>query len=68
MFIMNISLFLVLFYIFVHSVWQSKLAISQLFTARFRDVKQVLTPGEWINKFHCGDQDGCDRGHNFMLI
>jgi len=46
MFIMNISLFLVLFYIFVHSVWQSKLAISQLFTARFRDVKQVLTPGE----------------------
>jgi len=30
-----------------------------------RDIKQVLTPSEWIYKFHCTD---CDRGQNFTLI
>jgi len=32
------------------------------------DVKQVLTPSEWIHKFHCIDDGRCDRGHNFTLI
>ena len=33
-----------------------------------RDVKQVLTPSEWIHKFHCRDDGKCDREHNFTLI
>jgi len=32
-----------------------------------RDVKQVLTPGEWIHKFKCTDYGRCDRGHNFGI-
>jgi len=32
-----------------------------------RDVKQVLTPSEWICKFHCTDNGRCDRVHNFTL-
>ena len=33
-----------------------------------RDVKHVLTPSERIHKFHCTDDDICDRGYHITLI
>jgi len=32
-----------------------------------RDVKQGLTPSEWIYKFYSSDYDRCDHGDNFTL-